>query len=178
MAEFFSTNYTSLIISKYLQTTNHIYEKYSKSVDTMCSIVVTDFSYALINSVLKSFNNCQLSHYILWTYHVLIEFPNDKRIGHIMKIKIYFCSAHFLKTLIYKVKKIEKNMTVAKSFIFAFSLLQNSITVESFNNNLRNIYYVFSNSMLDESVLLSIIYLKVEISNRKLSHLKISKKSL
>jgi len=178
VAEFFSTNYTALVISKYLQSTKHIFEKYSQPGEKICSIVVTDFSYALINSILKAFNNCRLSHYILWTYHVLIEYPKLEEIRNIMKIRIYICSVHFLKSLIFKVKKIEKTQTVAKSFIFAFSLLQNSVTVNQFNNNLRHIYNVFCNILLDESVGMSLTYLKGEISNRKLSHLNIGKKNL
>ena len=129
----------------------------------MCSIVVTDFSYALINSLLKSFNNCQLSHYIMWTYHVLIQFPDkSNQIGNMMKIKIYICSVHFLKSLIQKVKKLEKNPIVAKSFIFAFSLLQKTVTIKQFDVNLW------------QSANHSLEYLKTEVSNRKYSHLNIS----
>ncbi len=158
-----------------MQTTKHIFGKYSQPGDTMCSIIVTDFSYALINAVLKSFNNCQLSHYILWTFHLLIQFPNEEQIRNIMKVKIYICSVHFLKSLVFKVKKTEKNQIVAKSFIFAFSLLQNSLTVEQFNGILGHIFNVFCNSLLNETVCLSMKYLKSEISNRKLSHLNLSK---
>jgi len=175
VAEFISTDYSSLGISKYLQTTKHIFDKYSTPGERFCPIFVTDFSYALINSILKVFNNCQLSHYILWTFHVLIEYTDVPEIGDIMKTKIYICSVHFLKSLAIKVKKLEKTETVAKSFIFAFSLLQNSVTVNQFNLNLRHIFNVFCHSFLNESVCMSMNYLKAETSYRKLSHLNISK---
>ncbi len=158
-----------------MQTTKHLYEKHSQPAEAFCSIVVTDFSYALINSILMAFNNCQLSHYIMWTYHVLIQFPDQvDKIGNIMKIKIYICSVHFLKSFISKVKKIEKNKTVAKSFIFAFSLLQNSVTIKQFDTNLWHIYNLFGNRFMNHSTYNSLKFLKKEISNRKFGHLNIN----
>jgi hypothetical protein len=110
----------------------------------------------------------------MWTYHVLIQFPDQvDKIGNIMKIKIYICSVHFLKSFISKVKKIEKNKTVAKSFIFAFSLLQNSVTIKQFDTNLWHIYNLFCNRFMNYSTYNSLIFLKKEISNRKFSHLNI-----
>lgn len=172
MSEFVSNDYRALHVSKYLQTIKYFFEKRTNET-SIAAIIVTDLSFSLINAVMETFNRMTLSHYLSWTYKVLIDHKNDTRIQNICKTRPYLCSTHFLKSIIVKAKKL--NPALDKPFIFAFTLLQNSVTVEQFNTTLLNVYNVFNTDYFDEIVFDSLSYLKKELSDRRLESLNIGK---
>ena len=142
ISEFVSTGHTSLDISKYLQSINHLLENYKLS---FAPLVVTDFSYSLINAVMDSVNKCSLVHYLNWCFDIFFKYREEKTLRRVMKTRLILCSTHFLKSLIKKVKNIEKkNSSIARTFILCFSLLQNSVTAKEFNENLMYIHDIFN----------------------------------
>ncbi len=63
-------------------------------------IITSDFSYILINSILKVFNDCNMEYYLAETFRFLVENTSSKLNINVM---IYLCSTHFLHSFIKKV---------------------------------------------------------------------------
>ena len=175
-AEFFSTAHSSLAISKYLSSIRYFYEKNDKR--SIPPIVVTDFSFALFNSVLRVFDNCDLGHYLNWCFDILVSYSDQPsivaKINSSLKTRIYLCSTHILKSIIKKTKKITSDKIVRKSFVFSFSLLQNSTEISQIETVLFHIYTLFMSETFDEQVAVSLSFLKNEISRRDNNEFKIN----
>lgn len=75
-ADFITTCHTSVNVSKYLTSIKNLMTDNREITNAtqflIAPIVVTDFSWALINGVQDSFNRCDISHYLHWCYQVLI----------------------------------------------------------------------------------------------------------
>ena len=112
----------------------------------MPEIIVTDQSWALINSVLKSFNNCDINHYINWCFSRTV---NENFVGQCPNVILYLCSTHFLKNVIKKSKQIDVGKNICKAFNFMFALVQNSVNIEQINLYLKHIYTILNSERLD-----------------------------
>jgi hypothetical protein len=62
IAEFLTTAHDSLTISKYLLSIKHHLKE--SDYESTVRIVVTDFSWALMNSVINIFNGCTIMAYL------------------------------------------------------------------------------------------------------------------
>ena len=182
VAQFISTAHAAFVIGKFLTSIKHIYEAHmpcQKNEFIMPPIIVTDFSYALINAVMENFNKCYLINYINWCFQYFVQYKNNKEIqaklAPLMKTKIYLCAAHFLKSLVKKVRKIDLDKNRSITFIFCFGLLQNSTTLEQFESYLHDIFNLFTNEHFDSSVIESLKKLRLEISNRDIKSLNVDK---
>ena len=87
-------------IKKYLE--NNI----SKSKKPLPKVVVSDQSFAIINSLTETFNNCTVSQYLDWCFDLLFEkcikvFSNTN-----MPVSLYMCSTHFLKNIVIKTNEM------------------------------------------------------------------------
>ena len=80
----------------------------------------------------------------------------------------YICSTHFLKIFLKNSKKIKIEDEVKKMFIFMFTLILNSLTIEQIENYLMNIYNIFKSYYWDETVAYSIKILSKEIKERNI----------
>jgi len=152
-------------------------------------IITTDFSYILLNSILKTFNNCDMGEYLQATFTILVK--GSVGISMSLNVMIYLCSTHFLHSFIKKVRKNDlkrdKNQektsalkTVEKEFkrrvneqckttvIFCFTLLQNARTLEEFNLYLENIFNFFNQQKKNESYINSKDYIERTIKHRNL----------
>ena len=92
-AELMTTSHLQSNITKYLLS---IKNKFDENDILLPKIIVTDFSWALINSVCIIFNNCPVGEYLNWCYEKLIginHFENQKK----SMVMPYLCSTHFLK---------------------------------------------------------------------------------
>ena len=113
-------------------------------------ILVTDFSWGLINAVMETFNNCTSAMYLNWCFEIIFKKSESVLIANLMKSIFQLCSVHFLKLIITKVRKIEpinskeNNQKIQNEFIFAFTLLQNSTNIEEFNDNLKHVFNIFN----------------------------------
>lgn len=142
IAEFVTTGHTALDISQYLQKFSHFLDNSKLS---FAPVIVTDFSYSLINAIMDAVNKCNLTHYVNWCFDILINHKDDANLRSVMKTRLILCSTHFLKSFIKKIKQIEKNKSkVSNTFILCFSLLQNSLTIEEFNERLLSIHEMFN----------------------------------
>lgn len=144
VAEFLTTANDQVTIGKYLSDIRLIFEKNS-SKNMLPSIIVTDNGWALMNSVLSSFNDCDMKQYINWCYCFVHGRPEVRQ----YKIILYLCSTHFLKNMIKKAKQVTIANHVRRAFLFMFALLQNSITIEQINLYLKKIHAILYTEILN-----------------------------
>ena len=133
-------------------------------------ILVTDFSFALINSIHQAFNGCSLLQYINWTYDYLTK--NNETVKDLVLVRTYLCSVHFIKNISKKAKTITGNLkngkNISKTFLFAFSLLQNSSSLIEFEENLKNIFHIFNQRTETEIFLKALTKIRKKLTNRKI----------
>ena len=153
LTEFITTANDSKSISSYLAD---VKMELLKKIPTragafqLAPIIVTDFCWGLINSVMESFNNCTATIYINWCYEILFKKDQTIILASVIKTIFQLCAVHFLKLIINKIRKIkplgneDDDKKIQNFFIFAFTLLQNSTTIEEFSNNLKDIYNIFN----------------------------------
>ena len=135
----------------------------SKNKNPFPKVFVTDQSLALLNSMMETFNNCTMNQYLEWSYDILIRKIKKKFSNTSMPIYAYLCASHFLKNIISQAnellslkkqyKKLDEEtlikIKVKEIFIYSFTLLQNSVNIEDFNNILCDMYYVLSSKAKD-----------------------------
>jgi hypothetical protein len=179
VAEFMTTCHAQDNISYYLTCILNIYK-------TPAKIIVTDFSWPLINSSLKAFNNMNIMNYLSYSYDIIINKNNLLEIPSIVML----CSTHFLKNIAVKSSQIVKNLIqtrqkskdkdeqrlrkqfeirvnkARKKFMFSFSLLMNSISIEEFVEHLTKIWTVFKTEKKNETVDFALNDLELNIRNR------------
>jgi len=154
--EFVSTDHTASQLSFFLEKALICIESaigIKKDHILVPPVIVVDFSYAMINSVLKAYNNCSLQKYLEWTYEILVMNNNHTSILGIMNTRVNLCATHFLKNIIDKAKFIKDNKIniVYKTFIYSFTLLQNSTSLNEFENFLFHIYKKSMINKIDKS---------------------------
>ena len=159
IADFVTSAHDSTTIAKYLLSIKSHLELNS------VSIIVTDFSWALMNAVLLIFNNCNILTYLNWCYdHIYCQGIVNPH----LKTLLVHCSCHTLKNVVRKSKNIKCEDNVRRAFIFCFSLLQESLSSHQFEAYLINIFNLFNQKFETNSLLYSFTYLKKEILNRKI----------
>jgi hypothetical protein len=194
--EWFSTSHSQSSISQFLFTLKNILLKYAsistkKLLFKFAPIVVTDFSFALLNSVLVVFN-CEMRRrtddnkhemlvYLEIAFELLVLNKND-RFENLITL-IYICSTHYLYNFIKKVKKVttpkekknnkneEHSNSLKRCAIFCFSLLINAISLTEFETYLKNIYFFFMEKTQSSFFLASILFIRERIKERKVPFL-------
>lgn len=145
--DFISTSHNSITISKYLFN----FKKYLEIIVPTESfrypaVIVVDFSWAFINSIQETFNKCTIQQYLDWSFDLIVlkKKKCDAFLNCLMVTKVYLCSTHFLKLIISKVDKLKVKIDLKRTFLLAFTLLQNSKELVEFEWNLKNIFYIFN----------------------------------
>jgi hypothetical protein len=173
VCEFILTNHDADTISTYLFFLKRkiMREITFKNKFPIAPIIVTDFSWSLINSVLSVFNNFTVSQYLNWSFNILFEKKETLLLGNCVCVRICLCAAHFLKLMIFKVKQLKATDRAKKTFIYCFTLLQNSISIIEFEKYLVNTYNIFNQKKLTVSCLKSIAKLRQDIENRDIKNI-------
>ena len=109
-------------------------------------IIVTDFSWALINSIHQAFNNTSVVNYLNWTYNLLIDDGkvNINILKNMMLVRHHLCATHFLRIIIKRAKKVSCDENCLKTFIYSFTLIQNAVSLKQFEANLVDIFHIFN----------------------------------
>lgn len=179
---FVTTSHTQPSISSYLFLAesillNHITIK-SKMV--IAPIIVVDFSWALINSVLKVFNGLRVSEYLEVCYNIIFcqENENDKLYEKSLRTRVYLCAAHMIKNIVKKTKTLTNNKEVRRAFTYSFSLLQNSQTINEFLHYYEKINFMFRLKYESDKFNIAVEYLRNEIANRHLETIDVDDDSI
>ena len=174
VAEFISScqNETWISHNLYFIKSIFLHNIIEKNKFKLAPLMVTDFCFALINSIHSAFNGCSLLQYLVWTHDYLMKKRLDLK-NHIL-VRTYLCSTHFLKSLSVKAKKIlskhkEKEVcsNILRTFLLSFTLLQNSTNVKEFDDNLKDLFYVFNSKTQNESFIAAMMRVRVKLSNRE-----------
>ena len=170
--EFHTTSHNDITISRYLIYLKKTLETFSAFKSLIPPFIVVDFSWALINSTVDVFNKMSVSQYLNLTYELIFNKKNESDISFsVLKTRIYLCSSHFLKSAITKARKLSKIPdNVITTFIYLFSLLQNSTSIDQFNLYLKQIYIIFHQPKETKLVLISLKKLCNSVLKRKLSN--------
>ena len=112
--------------------------------ESIASVIVTDFSWALINSVMHQMNRCNIVNYLNWSFEIIYKNNIDFTFLRIMRTKLFICCTHMLRNIVKSSELLEKDAKVAKCFKFSFALLQNTTECSDFDYRLKLIYIVFN----------------------------------
>ena len=108
----------------------------------------------------------KMAQYLKTTFKILVEDKTELKSS--LEVICYLCAAHFIKMIVKKAKKLTQNDKTLKTFMFCFSLLQNSTTFEEFESIFINILHMFSNEKLSLTCIDSISILRTKIRQRNL----------
>ena len=98
-----------------------------------------------------------------WCFLILIEKKISVDLINKMKVRIYLCSTHYLKSMIKNSKEIDVAKPVRRFFIYFFTLIQNSSSLQQIELYLINIHNVFLSVNFDASVQYSLQMLTNEL---------------
>ncbi|CAF0933384.1 unnamed protein product, partial [Brachionus calyciflorus] len=172
IGDFFTPANDALNIQLNLTRIQQTFLKYKKTYNP--SVIVTDFSWASINALLRTFLNCDIIQYLKISFEKAIHFDNSH--DYVFKTKIYLCSTHFLKNVIddfdYRTSRIKISSKVRHCFIICFTMLQNSETINEFNENLFHFITIFSQKYLSHICMVSLLKLQINVKTRDVSWLK------
>ena len=167
ISQFISCCHNTIWISKQLFFIKSIMQHQIRNqLFSVAPIIVTDMSWALITSIHVAFNGCTVIQYLRWTFDLITRRKQD--IELMMNVRSYFCAVHFLKTIARnaKIKIKDLNKNILKTFIFAFTLLQNSISLEKFETNLKYIFHIFNSKSQNELFVDSLTRIRSQLANR------------
>lgn len=167
IGEFVTTSHTSNSIThKLSEIRNYIIDSSPKASP---EIVVTDFSWASINAVNKTFNNNNsILSYLNWSFDFFVLQRNKVILKDMFTTIIYICSVHTLKNVIKKSKLVIVDEKVRKAFIFCFAILQNCVNHDTFNYLLFHVYKLFNMNKMNAFFFESYRELKQEVQNHNL----------
>jgi hypothetical protein len=134
ITEFISADQRQSTISSWLLTSKSSWLQ-KKSRWPLFAMIIVDFSYALINSVLAAFNNWSLKVYIQATYKIVTEGAIS---ANLSIVHILICCSHFIKVvtkdtalavadrkLSFKIKKLFAALITCTSYVRFKMLLKN-----------------------------------------------------
>ena len=146
IALFLSSSHTTASISKFLLCIKQHFVINSDKSDSFkfSPIMVTDESWAIINSLCETFNGQSIKSYVKWTYEVLLEYPDNRYIRTIMKTKLFLCHVHFLYNATKKIKTLNLCKEKQDIFIYGFIGLQNCKNIQEFKSIFKSLFLLFS----------------------------------
>jgi hypothetical protein len=104
VAEFFTTSHFSLSTISELNFILDTFktEKVSVKLKPLPSVVLTDFSWALINAIINSLNKCSILQYLNSSYDYLCL--KKQNLTNLMPVILFLCAVYFLRIIIKKAK--------------------------------------------------------------------------
>ena len=161
LAEFMTNRHTAPTITHWLEEFLLSIQKF-KGTKYLPSVVVTDFSWALLNSVCKTFNGRPLIDYINKCYVAMTEndnkFLDDKTIIHI-------CAAHLLKFVFNQMKDIDGLKEAKHVAKFAFARLVTCDSLFEASTIFNSMCAVFCSKYESDNVNKNLDYLRKKIVN-------------
>jgi hypothetical protein len=141
---------------------NHIQNNSAKSIGALPKLIVTDGSFALMNSVLEIFNDVSFLQYLCLSYELLVSKKDAGR----PKVLLQLCNFHFLKTVVSHAKTISVKAIIRKDFIQCVSLLIDSSTIYEFEKTLEDMIHVFLSKKKHLMMIFSLNLLNSKLQNR------------
>jgi len=139
--EFISNKHNAATISGQLLNFHADAQKVNGGVTIQPRVVVTDFSYALINSVLLAFNTQSLSAYLDFVYRLLHDGNvTSYELAHFTVLML--CCAHIMKAVSVRVKRSESDANKRRAVMLMFAKLQHCCYLDGARSIYRDICVV------------------------------------
>jgi hypothetical protein len=122
VCEFFTTDHRSHAIQAHLDTFNASVAVTNNNQRIRPAYVVTDFSYAIIHAVTKSFNECDLVSYLGKCEQILSGRSNTNHINSTCFVVL--CVAHIIKALSRRLCKVQPDSRQRQAILVWFTSLQ------------------------------------------------------
>jgi hypothetical protein len=129
VADFITTSHTSVNVAKYLFSLKHVLNSNMTYANQfkIAPIIVTDFSWALLNAVCDIFNACTISEYLKYSFELVFNGKKKNGVENFLNTHLYICAAHFLKIIIKEAKAIQTELAldhVIRAFIYKIYKIQ------------------------------------------------------
>jgi hypothetical protein len=146
IALFLSSSQTTATISKFLLSIKQSFILNSNKNNSFeyAPVMVTDESWAIINSLCDIFNGHSIKSYIKWTFEILVEYPGVPLLRKTMKTKLFLCHVHFLYNAIKKIKVLNLDKENQDIFVYGFIGLQNCKSIEEFTSIFESLFLIFN----------------------------------
>lgn len=154
LSQFFTTSHDTLSISRFLLTIKTKFLMCAKTDSfSIAPVIVTDESWAGINALCDVFNGKTLAQYIIWSYEVIVEHPDNLQLRLMMRSKFFLCHVHFLYNAIKKVKILNLKNETKDIFVYGFIALQNSTTIHEFNEIYKCLHIILNQEFCAKKIL-------------------------
>lgn len=140
VCEFLSADHRSHSIQGHLDTFNACVASVNHNKRLRPNYVVTDFSYALIHAVTKSFNECDLVAYLNNCEKILSKQATSNMIAS--TCFIILCKSHMIKALSKRVTKLQSDNRQRQAFLVWFCALQTSASLSEAVQIYRDMHLV------------------------------------
>lgn len=140
--EFLSTSHTAFRICGALQEFLSKCRAFSPRSILQPSLIVTDFSLALMYAVLEAFNKMSLIAYLNCTFEILNGMASEVEITSITFVAL--CCAHMIKSMSRRLVRCESRKRIRESAMVMFARLQRCSGLLEAQRIYRNIYILLN----------------------------------
>ena len=176
VSEFLTNDQTQSNIENFLFSIKNILKIHIKGANSFiwAPVIVTDGSWTLIGAIHSVYNNSTILQYLCWCFDILFDEDKSNKINSRLPTRTILCASHFLKTISKKVKQLtsDQNVKIKTAFLFAFSLLQNSSSIDEFKNYFLHIIYMFGEAKKTQQCIDSINFIKKAIATRNFTYVE------
>ena len=165
VTEMVSWSHDTLTISSWLTRFMHDLGKVKTRKGNNGFIVVTDFSWAQIHSVIKAFNSTNLRDYFHKVDQILNGEQSAAEIERFTVVQL--CAAHFLKMIADKIAHEVKNSKLRHFFLFCVARLVQCDNKSEAVSLYQNMCKAFVSKKTSPVVVRSVDYLKKAISKQE-----------
>jgi hypothetical protein len=166
--DFVTTSHSTLSVTKNLLSLKDYLNNFMPASGLRFPrIVVVDYSWVLINSILGVFSDSSIKQYLDKTFEIFINGKNETKSE--IPVRIYLCSFHFMKMIKRRIKlgKVGNEEQI-NLFVKCVGLLQNSKTLEEFQTHLQSCYIIFNRKKKDDQFRFLLTKAQNDISDKKL----------
>ena len=105
------------------------------------TFVVIDFSPALLNSILLSFNETNIKSYLRWCYNAVHKNYTSEQLSSVSVVR--FCCAHVMHAFARSVAKLKLDKDIRAKAIMAFAILLNGNEFDQIYELISSIVHIF-----------------------------------
>lgn len=142
------TDHTTASISSWLSIVRRGIA-YAKGHFVRPSFIVIDFSPALLNAILLSFNETNINVYLRWCFNVIQKKYTLEQLCSMSVIR--FCCAHVMHAFTRSISKIKLQKDIRRKATMLFSLLLNGNHFEQIFTLIECIIHIFGSETNEES---------------------------
>lgn len=150
IAELISAKHDSATLMSFLFNFRHFVETKCLKKWPIFKVVVTDWSFALITSLCKAFNDMTLYTYLKICYRYVTNCLSDFQLENIVILK--FCCAHFVKMICSKLSTTKQKTELIKVIVDSVAVLAQCSSLEELAFQFENVVVILIKPKYDRDV--------------------------